>query len=357
MAESVYEATFIFDPQVEEHGHVHASCLVECPNGDLLAVWYENGPPLPPPYFSGQRDKSGDVRLGGARKPRGAAAWGQPFVMRDTFGVSSNNPCLAIDRQQRLWLIHPTLLGVPRWTWGSALLRYHVSSHYDQPGPPVWDKVDILVPHVPELEQEEVSHPLQARLGWMTRAHPLIRSDGAVVVPLANENYDVAVMAITQDGGETWTFSRPVPQRGVTQPTLVEFPDGTLTAFFRNSDPRRRIARSDSHDGGLTWSDLTWTDLAHPGSGLEAIRLRSGPLLMIYNDREKGRDRLAVSISTDRGRTWPWTRHLEDTPGQRFDYPSIIQAQDGSLQATYSFNLRTIKHVRFNEAWVREGDS
>jgi len=353
MAKPLYEEEFIFDPQIEDHGHVHASCIVECPNGDLRAVWYENGRELPPPYYSERRDKSDDVRIGGSRKPIGADSWEKPFVMSDTFGVSNNNPCMAIDRRGHLWLVHATLLGVPRWTWGSALLRYKISSRYDRPGPPIWDRENILVPRIAELEEmASEGNPLSSRLGWMPRAHPLIRSDGAVVIPLANENFYIAAMAITQDSGETWTFSKPVPGRGVIQPTLVEFPDGTITAFFRTSGGR--IRRSDSLDGGITWSQMREIDLIHPGSGLEAILLRNGHLLMIYNDKEDARDRLAVSISTDRGRTWRWTRHLEDTPGERFDYPSIIQARDDTLHATYTYNLRTIKHVHFNEEWVME---
>jgi predicted neuraminidase len=260
---------------------------------------------------------------------------------------------MVIDSQDRLWLVHPTLLGVPKWTWGSALLRYSISSQYNMPGRPIWDKVDILVPHIPELEQMEPESPLKSRLGWISRAHPFIRSDGAVIIPLANENFDIAVMAITQDGGETWTFSKPVPGGRVTQPSLVEFSDGSMSAFFRSS---KRIRRSDSSDGGVTWSELAMTELPHPGAGIEAIMLRNGHLLMIYNDREDARDRLAVSISTDGGQTWKWTRHLEDTSGGRFDYPSIIQAKDNTLHATYSYNLNTIKHVHFSEAWVIGGD-
>jgi hypothetical protein len=50
-SEGTFEAEFIFDPALESHGHVHASCIIECPNGDLRAVWYENGTRLPSPYF------------------------------------------------------------------------------------------------------------------------------------------------------------------------------------------------------------------------------------------------------------------------------------------------------------------
>ena len=355
MTDIIHEEAFVFDPQVQSHGHVHASCIVECPNGDLLTVWYENGPRLPEPYFSGQSDKSDDVRIGGARKRKGAASWSQPFVMTDTFGVSDNNPCMVIDAQDRLWLVHSTLTGVPKWTWGSALVRYAISSQYDQPGRPKWDREAVLLPHVVGLDDRDPSNPLSGRLGWMSRAHPLVRSDGAMLVPLANENFDIAVMAITTDGGQTWSYSKPVPQADVTQPSLVEFADGAMSAFFRTGDPSGKIKRSDSADGGVTWSDLTNTDLVHPDAGIEALLLRNGHLLMIHNDKTDARDRLAVSISTDRGETWRWTRYLEDTPGQRFDYPSIIQAKDDSLHASYSYNLTTVKHVRFNEDWVCAG--
>ena len=361
-AQGKFEAEFIFDPAVESHGHVHASCIIEAPNGDLRAVWYENGAPLPPPYFSKQQDKSDDVRIGGARKARDAKAWDKPFVMADTFGVSDNNPCMAVDKQNRLWLIYATLLGVPEWSWGSALVRYRISSNFDQAGAPIWDKQDILVPHGLDLGKNSLaslgkSNPLIERLGWMPRAHPLVRSDGALVLPLANENFGVACMAITKDGGQSWAFSNPVPGRELEQPTLAELADGTIVAFFRNDLPGHRIRRSESRDGGMTWSPLTVTDRPHPGAGIEATMLRNGHLALVYNDTEKERDKLAISISTDNGVTWQWTRHIENTPKERFDYPSMIQSKDGSIHVTYSHNTKTIKHAHFDEAWVQEGDA
>lgn len=391
-AELVHEEYYIFDQKVEnQHGHVHGSSIVETPGGSLIAVWYENGPALPENYYHEDRDKSDNVRIGGARRSAGAAAWDKPFVMADTFGASDNNACMVIDQQKRLWLVYPTLLGVPDWSWGSALVRYHVSEDYEGPGAPTWSVSNILLPRVEGFEQvidnsailwkkrledagmtamvERISgmldgmrkrlteEPLARKLGWMPRAHPLVKKDGTVLLPLSNENFNMAAMSMTTDGGNTWTFSHPVPEAGVTQPTVVEFDDGQISAFFRNSSPEHRIKRSESSDGGMTWSELTTTELKHPGAGIEGLALKNGHLLMIYNDVEESpRDQLAVSISDDRGKTWKWMRHLENAEGQRFDYPSIIQAADGSLHATYSYNLETIKHVRFNEEWVQAGE-
>jgi predicted neuraminidase len=293
---------------------------------------------------------------------------------------------MVIDASDRLWLIHSTMLAAPEWTWGSSVLRYRVSSHYEHSGVPRWETSNILLPHpigfeavidrlAARLERDGppaglsreraqgyiarlramAADPIKQRLGWMPRTHPLVRSDGSLIVPLSNENFDIAMMAMTSDGGQTWTYSKPVPDSGVIQPSLVEFPDGRLQAFFRNGHPRRRIQRSTSTDGGLTWSPLELTDLLHPGGGIEAVLLDNGHLAMVYNNKEqKPRDKLAVSISDDGGQTWKWTRQLEDTPDGRFDYPSMIQAADGSLHVTYSHHLKTIKHVHFNEAWVRD---
>jgi len=143
-----------------------------------------------------------------------------------------------------------------------------------------------------------------------------------------------------------------------------------------NGPPPRRLHQSESKDRGETWGPVTDSELPNPGSGAEIIALRNGHWVLISNDTEKGRHSLAVQISEDEGRTWKWKRHLErDEPGPeagQFHYPSIMQAKDGMLHASYSYNAgrkrpskgpagdptgKSIKHARFNEAWVMQGDS
>jgi hypothetical protein len=105
------------------------------------------------------------------------------------------------------------------------------------------------------------------------------------------------------------------------------------------------------------------------------ITLANGHWALISNDTEEGRHSLSVQISEDEGKTWPWQRHLErekagETSG-RYHYPSLIQARDGTLHASYSYHLvhpglpldadgdpaaKAIKHAHFNEAWVMQGD-
>ncbi len=367
-------------------GHVHASSIVETPSGALLAAWYENADPDGAGPFEGQdRDKREDVRIAGARRAPGQAAWSTPYTLADTAGVPDNNPALAIDRDGRLWLVHATLLGVPDLAWGSALTRALVSSDYDRDATPRWDASHTLLPRPPGLLQtvaaaaekarlgegrttevaaratalvERLADPFNRRLGWMPRTHPIVLDDGTVLVPLANENFNLAAMALAHDGGARWTWSAPVPTLGVIQPSVVKLPGGRLAAFFRDARGTGQIARSDSADGGRTWSEAASSGLPNPSGGIEALVLRSGALVVVYNDQTgRERDRLAISLSTDEGRTWSARRQLVHAPGERFDYPSIIQARDGTLHVTFSDNLKTIRHMSFSEAWVRGGSA
>ena len=108
-------------------------------------------------------------------------------------------------------------------------------------------------------------------------------------------------------------------------------------------------------DNGMTWSPITLTSLPNPGSSVEAFVLSTGELAMVYNNKEKKpRDDLSISISEDGGETWKWTRSIENETGGRYDYPSVIQAKDGTIHVSYGYNLDTIKYAHFNVEWVKE---
>ena len=378
-----FQSAVIF---TDDRGHVHASSIVETPSGALFAAWYENGDPHGTGPFEGQDlDKREDVRIAGARKTAGSSTWSQAFVLADTAGAPDNNPALAVDREGRLWLVHATLLGVPDRAWGSALTRALVSDDYERDATPRWMGAHTILPRPPGLmaavaqaaEQlrlqsgrntqvtarattllERLADPFARRLGWMPRTHPIVLPDGTLLVPLANENFNVSAMALTSDGGRSWRFSAPVPTLGLIQPSVVRLRDGRLAAFFRDARGLGLIARSESRDGGMTWSEAVPRGLPNRSGGIEALVLASGALAVAYNNHTGAdRDRLAIALSDDEGRTWSTTRQIADAPGQRFDYPSIIQARDGRIHVTFSDNLRTIRHVSFTERWLRQADS
>jgi predicted neuraminidase len=384
----LFRSELIFPPHPQ---HNHGSCIVETPKGDLLVCWYRG---------SGER-RADDVAVLGARLRRGAKKWSQPFVMADTLGFPDTNPCMVIDPQRRLWLLWCTILDN---NWESALLKVKTSVDYERALEPRWKTESVL--HIkpgPEFQQiverdlyrqwEPYRHQgtpeeqqkletylaerlkmatvkLTVRLGWMTRVHPTIIGK-RMILPLYSDGFDFSLMAFTDDGGTTWQVSEPLVGPGNVQPSVVPRKDGMLVAFFRdNGPPPQRVLVSESSDNGRTWTLARDTDVTDTGAGVEAIVLKSGRWLLVNNDVEQGRHRLSVSVSEDEGRTWPITRTLEDdAPGPdagSYSYPSMIQAQDGTIHVTYSYRPNqtnraregegeSIKHVQFNEAWLLEG--
>jgi predicted neuraminidase len=151
---------------------------------------------------------------------------------------------------------------------------------------------------------------------------------------------------------------------GCIQPSVVRKQDGTLVAYLRdNGPPPKRAHISFSKDDGVTWTQARDTDIPNPGTSLENVRLRNGNWIMVYNDLEQARYSLVAAISDDEGATWKWKRHLDGRPTtqapSQYHYPSVIQARDGAIHVTYSYFTpegKAIKHVRFDEAWVKAGD-
>jgi hypothetical protein len=362
--------------------HNHGSCIVECPNGELLVCWYRG---------SGER-WADDVAVMGARKRKG-----YPYT----------NPTMFIDPQKRLWLIWPTILDN---LWESALLKYRIASNYQKPGAPKWETNDIL--HItpgtnfpalvnagldqlvagpaPEMKPDEFAQWIQknrtrlkdklnCRLGWMTRVHPFVLDGQRLILPLYSDGFDFCLMAISDNWGQSWFTSTPLVSLVNSQPSLIQKKNGTLVAYMRDDGPPpQRIPISESTDRGETWSPVVDSDRPDSGAGVDIIALRSGRWLLINNDLEEGRHRLALTLSDDEGKTWKWKRYLErDSEADVkagagvYHYPSIIQAKDDTLHASYSFHQKksevkldaagkpaneSIKHAHFNEAWVMQGD-
>jgi predicted neuraminidase len=355
------------------HQHNHAASIVEYPNGDLLVSWYRG---------SGER-KADDVAVYGARRGRKGQAWSEPFLMVDTPGFPDGNTAMFIDSQRRLWLFWPVVLAN---TWESCITSYRVASRYDGNGSPKWEWQGLVLLK-PEgfaenlqsaLEarlklsaapaeltnrlaefQQAITNKLSQRLGWQPRCKPTVLRSGRIVLPLYSDTYSIAIMALSDDDGQTWFASRPLAGFGNIQPAVLEKKDGTLVAYMRENGPMDRIRVAESRDKGVTWGPVGAMELPNPGSGLDGLRLASGQWLLIYNDTVQGRHQLAVSLSDDEGKTWQWTRHLEKQPAGQFHYPAIIQGRDGTLHAVYSYFVeggKSMKHAAFNEAWIRAGD-
>jgi predicted neuraminidase len=367
----VCEGELIFP---SEKWHNHSSCIVEAPDGSLLACWY---------HGSGERSAD-DVRIEGARKRAGQAGWSPRFEMADTPNYPDCNPVMYVDAKERLWLIWPVILD---HHWESALLKYRLSSEWAAGDKgPRWEWQDVL--HItpqdlgprllaardqasPILRKvldrykdtwERAKNILFWRLGWMPRIHPVRLASGKWILPLYCDTFSISIMAITPDDGKTWQISAPLIGWGNIQASVVQRANGGLVAMMRENGITQRIRVAESSDEGMTWGPVRSMTLPNPGASVEVIRLADGHWALVYNDTAHGRHTLAVSVSDDEGQSWKWTRHLERVDREKgsFSYPSMIQTRDGMLHATYSYAIpgqgSAIKHARFSETWVQQGD-
>jgi predicted neuraminidase len=109
-----------------------------------------------------------------------------------------------------------------------------------------------------------------------------------------------------------------------------------------------KICVADSNDGGKTWTQARPIDLPNPNSGLDALTLKDGRTILIYNHTNSGRTPLNLAVSRD-GENFKMFSVLEDEPGE-FSYPNVIQDKNGDLQMTYTWNRKKIKYVNFKLA-------
>jgi predicted neuraminidase len=106
-----------------------------------------------------------------------------------------------------------------------------------------------------------------------------------------------------------------------------------------------------SADNGKTWSPLEKTSLPNNNSGTDAVTLKDGRQLLVYNhvlppgkEIKGARTPLNVAISKD-GIKWYAAAILEDSPIGQYSYPSVIQASDGMVHVVYTWRRERIRHV------------
>jgi len=388
-------------PLVKEH--THGSTIVELPNGDLLAAWFQG---------SGER-WADDVRIMGARLTRESASWSKPFVMADVPDFPDINPVLFLDNKKQLWLVWYTVIANQ---WSTSLPTWRISNDYMQKtGPPEWDWQQVIFvkpgdktergilpgdKFVSSVERQvdeygkymrnlmgdnealqaqwewwktelmdkargedmkrkghyindqgeridgEMGYPWFRRMGWQTKNKAVFVDGERMVLPLYSDGFSFSLMAITDDLGASWKFSEPLVAPGNIQASIAIKSNGTLVAYMRdNGPPPQRLMVSESKDRGMSWSMVRDSKLPNPGSGADIVTLENGHWVLAYNDTENGRHSLAVSISADEGETWTHTRHLElDGRDSRIatqsSYPSVIEGKEGVIHVIYSFHRK-----------------
>jgi predicted neuraminidase len=315
------EPVFQYD---ESHPENHSSSLAEMPNGDLLATW-----------FAGSSEGLPDVALWSSRKPAGSNEWTKPAPLVDEPGRPEGNSVLFTDSKGKVWLFFVRKYD-PKWD--------------------AWDKTKIFLQTSRDSGYTWTEpRVLEERLGWIIRNGVLELPGGRLLLPVYTDAEPKrSLMWISGDGFKTWEQRDvPVTIPGNIQPAFVHTGGDTLLMFARHYTVPGKIFFARSEDMGKTWTKPKKMKFKNPDSGIDAIGLKSGAIVLAYDDSMLVRWPLCIAMSEDKGKTWPFNKTIE-TEYMEFSYPYLIQTKDGLIHMIYTaYDRQFLKHAVFNEAWLK----
>jgi predicted neuraminidase len=310
----------------------HASTIEETPNG-LVAAW-----------FGGTREKNPDVGIWVAH--RNSDGWTKPVEVANGIQYTLTDGTVI---RHPTW--NPVLYQYPS---GPLMLFYKCG-----PTPGTW--WGMLTQSDDHGKTWSIPRRLPEHIDGPVRNKPILLDNGTLLCGSSTE-FDGWRLHFehTTDRGLTWSRT-PATHDGKTfgaiQPTLLA-KHGHLQALNRNQDGNGKILSTISRDNGATWSDLVETELPNPNSGIDAVTLKDGRFLLVYNhtvrsgNSPRGREMINVAVS-DNGVSWKAALTLENEGRSEFSYPAVIQTSDGLVHTTYTWKRRRVRHVTIDPSQLQ----
>lgn len=290
----------------------HASTIAETSEGKIVAAW-----------FGGTDEGNKDVGIWFSEN--GSDEWSAPREV--AHGIQSDgerfpcwNPVLFQPRKGPLLLFYKVGPSPSRW-WGMLMTS--------PDGGRTWSP--------PRRLPEGILGPIKNK--------PVELENGDLLCPTSSEHAGWRVhFEITPDLGYRWLSSGPVndgKEFGAIQPSILLHGGKRLQALGRTR--QGRVFEIWSEDNGKTWGPMTATSLPNPNAGTDAVTLKDGRHMIVYNHTRKGRTPLNVAVSGN-GREWEAALVLEAEAGE-YSYPAVIQSRDGRVHITYTWKRQRIKHA------------
>jgi len=304
----------------------HASTIVETPNG-LVAAW-----------FGGKREGAADVGIWVARRTE--KGWTRPVEVATGKQPGADrhpcwNPVLFQPKNGPLMLFYKVGPS-PRAWWGMMLASHDHGKSWSKPR---------------KLGADQRLGKANPNLLGPVKNKPIQLAGGAILCPSSTEHDSWRVhFELTKDNGKSWKVIGPIhdgKKFAAIQPTILTYPGGKMQILCRTR--QGVVGQSWSRDGGKTWDAISAAPLPNPNAGLDGVTLADGRQLLVYNHTRRrisfpaGRNMLNVALSRD-GKTWKPVLTLERSPGE-YSYPAVIQASDGRVHITYTYQRKSVKHV------------
>ncbi len=320
----------VFGPETDTGLYKHPSSFEFLDNGDFYLV-----------YYGGKGEYAWDTAVFGSRKEKGSDHWSAPVPIAQNPFQSMGNPVLWQAPNGRVWLFFVVRFGD---TWSTSRIMAKISDDRCV----TWSDSFLV-------STEE---------GTMVRSRPIVVDKGQYLLPIYHETGadtektgadTSSLFLIFNPLEKKWTRSNKVFSRmGNLQPAAVAISNSHLMALCRRGGDYEPgddgyVVRTDSYDGGRTWSQGVETTFPNPNAAVELIRLANGHLLFVYNNSMNDRSPLTCAISTDHGETFPYKLDLASGDGS-YAYPTALQTPDGFIHILFtSDNRTTIRHATLSE--------
>lgn len=324
-ADALPEKGFLFG---DDHPfpQCHASTLIHLSDGNFIAAW-----------FGGTEEKDDDVGIWMTKGVPGH--WEKPFEVAKINNEPHWNPVLFQSPAGKIFLFFKVGKEISQWeTWVKT------SDDFGK----TWSDAYELVPG-----DRGGRGPVRNKM--------IVLSNGSWLAGASNEsgNWN-AFFDRSDDHGKTWQATpylkidrKDIKGKGVIQPTLWESAPGNIHALLRSTTGF--ICRTDSKDGGKTWSEVYKTNLPNPNSAIDVAPLPDGTLVLACNPDDQNwgsRGTLALLISSDNGRTWNKKILLEQgDKDDEFSYPAIISFGD-TIAVTYTWKREKIAYWVSTADWI-----
>lgn len=329
--QGLISAELVYGLDEKPTAQCHASTLIETRDGLMCA------------FFAGTYEGNPDVGIRVAHYKDGMWSWPVEVVngiVSDSLRYTSKNPVLFRPKDGPLYLFYKIGPNATNW-WGAYTTSWDEGR--------TWSKPVVMGKHevVGDLLGPVKNKAVQLADGTIispTSLERVISQDG-------ERNWQI-YFEISKDNGKTWRVIPPINdgvEYDAIQPSILVHKNGDLQIIARTMQDV--LVTSWSKDKGETWSKLESTGLPNPNSGTDAVTLKDGRHLLVYNHstkqgpEPKDRNILNVAISED-GKTWKTVTTLENEPiWAGYSYPAVIQTTDGLVHITYTYARQSVKHV------------
>jgi predicted neuraminidase len=343
----------------------HAPQLCWVDDDRLACVW-----------MAGGQEGTASMSIYGSVLRRGQSRWSEPRCLSQHTDRSEQNPLLFVTDDGRLHLIHTAQVARDpqdaSWRQAGSTFSMQWTARLYHRGCAGWGQRWSTSTELID-EPAFCRHPPAkgANGNWLLPIYKSLEAGGAF-------GHDHSqVLPLGSDGKPAGPAIAVPASTGRVHGSIVPSADGSKLLQFFRCRLADRVYLSIGTADGQQWTQPDAIALPNNNSSIQALRLGSGLLALVFNrfclepdprqepawgtaQWPRTRWPLTIALSPDDGLSWPWMRDIDTGLGfcgpanwhlnGQLAYPTLLEGRPGELHLAYSWGNRTaIRYVCLQE--------